>query len=54
MNFNNYTTKSQETIQMAQQIAQGFGHNQIENEHIFKALLKLMKMYYLSFKKTKY
>jgi ATP-dependent Clp protease ATP-binding subunit ClpB len=38
MNLNNYTTKSQETIQMAQQIAQGFGHNQIENEHIFKAL----------------
>jgi len=38
MNLNNYTTKSQETIHMAQQIAQGFGHNQIENEHIFKAL----------------
>ncbi|MCI2228464.1 ATP-dependent chaperone ClpB [Polaribacter sp. MSW13] len=41
MNFNNYTTKSQETIQMAQQIAQGFGHNQIENEHIFKALTQV-------------
>ena len=41
MNFNNYTTKSQETIQMAQQIAQSFGHNQIENEHIFKALTKV-------------
>ena len=41
MNFNNYTTKSQETIQMAQQIAQGYGHNQIENEHIFKALLQV-------------
>ncbi|WP_298764184.1 ATP-dependent chaperone ClpB [uncultured Polaribacter sp.] len=41
MNFNNYTTKSQETIQMAQQIAQGFHHNQIENEHIFKALIKV-------------
>ncbi|WP_341221627.1 ATP-dependent chaperone ClpB [Polaribacter atrinae] len=41
MNFNNYTTKSQETIQMAQQIAQGFGHNQIENEHIFKALTEV-------------
>lgn len=38
MNFNNYTIKSQETIQRAQQIAQGFGHQQIENEHIFKAL----------------
>ena len=41
MNFNNYTTKSQETIQMAQQIAQVFGHNQIENEHIFKALIQV-------------
>ena len=41
MDFNNYTTKSQETIQMAQQIAQSFGHNQIENEHIFKALTKV-------------
>jgi len=26
---------------MAQQIAQGFGHNQIENEHIFKALTQV-------------
>ncbi|WP_296637212.1 ATP-dependent chaperone ClpB [Polaribacter sp.] len=41
MNFNNYTTKSQETIQMAQQIAKGFSHNQIENEHIFKALIQV-------------
>ena len=41
MNFNNYTTKSQETIQMAQQTAQNYGHNQIENEHIFKALLQV-------------
>ncbi|MGY0406954.1 MAG: ATP-dependent chaperone ClpB [Polaribacter sp.] len=41
MNFNNYTTKSQETIQLAQQIAQGYGHNQIENEHIFKALTQV-------------
>lgn len=38
MNFNNYTTKSQETIQQAQQLAQEFQHNQIENEHIFKAI----------------
>ncbi|WP_237275646.1 ATP-dependent chaperone ClpB [Tenacibaculum ovolyticum] len=39
MNFNNYTTKSQETIQQAQQLAQVYGNQQIENEHIFKALL---------------
>lgn len=41
MNFNNYTTKSQETIDMAQQLAQSYGHNQIENEHIFKALTEV-------------
>ncbi|WKD86708.1 Chaperone protein ClpB [Polaribacter huanghezhanensis] len=41
MNFNNYTIKSQETIQQAQQLAQSYGHNQIENEHLFKALLEV-------------
>ncbi|MFK7832538.1 MAG: ATP-dependent chaperone ClpB [Winogradskyella sp.] len=41
MNFNNYTIKSQEAIQQAQQLAQGFGHQQIENEHIFKALFNI-------------
>ncbi|MFT5761960.1 MAG: ATP-dependent Clp protease ATP-binding subunit ClpB, partial [Polaribacter sp.] len=41
MNFNNYTIKSQETIQLAQQIAQSYGHNQIENEHLFKALFEV-------------
>ena len=39
MNFNNYTIKSQEAIQQAQQIAQSYGHQQIENEHIFKGIL---------------
>ena len=38
MNFNNYTIKSQEAIQQAQQIAQGLGHQQIENEHIYKGI----------------
>lgn len=38
MNFNNFTIKSQEAIQQAQQIAQGYGHQQIENEHILKAI----------------
>ncbi|MBG49449.1 MAG: ATP-dependent chaperone ClpB [Pseudozobellia sp.] len=38
MNFNNYTIKSQEAIQQAQQIAQSLGHQQIENEHLFKAI----------------
>ncbi len=41
MNFNNFTTKSQEAIQQAQQIAQGFGHQQIENEHILKAIFEV-------------
>ncbi len=38
MNFNNYTIKSQETVQKAQELAQGYGHNEIQNEHIFKAI----------------
>jgi ATP-dependent Clp protease ATP-binding subunit ClpB len=41
MNFNNYTIKSQETVQQSQQLAQSFEHNQIENEHLFKALLEV-------------
>ncbi|MFL9843942.1 ATP-dependent chaperone ClpB [Flavobacterium rhizosphaerae] len=41
MNFANFTIKSQEAIQRAQQIAQGFGHQQIENEHIVKAILEV-------------
>ncbi len=38
MNINNFTIKSQEVIQMAQQMAQEMQHPQIENEHLFKAL----------------
>jgi ATP-dependent Clp protease ATP-binding subunit ClpB len=38
MNFNNFTIKAQEAIQRAQQLAQEMGHQQIENEHIFKAI----------------
>jgi ATP-dependent Clp protease ATP-binding subunit ClpB len=41
MNLNNLTIKSQEALQQAQQIAQSFGHQQIENEHIFKGLLEV-------------
>ncbi|WP_308992295.1 ATP-dependent chaperone ClpB [Mariniflexile litorale] len=41
MNLNNYTIKSQEAIQQAQQIAQGFGHQQIENEHLFKGIFEV-------------
>jgi ATP-dependent Clp protease ATP-binding subunit ClpB len=41
MNINQLTIKSQEALQNAQQIAQGFGQQQIENEHIFKAILEV-------------
>ena len=41
MNLNNFTIKSQEAIQQAQQIAQSFGHQQIENAHILKALFEV-------------
>ena len=41
MNLNNYTIKSQEVIQQAQQLAQGLDHQQIENEHILKAIFNV-------------
>ena len=41
MNINNLTIKSQEALQQAQQIAQGFGQQQLENEHIFKGILEV-------------
>jgi ATP-dependent Clp protease ATP-binding subunit ClpB len=41
MNFNNFTIKSQEAIQQAQQIAQEMEHQQIESEHILKAILDI-------------
>lgn len=39
MNFNKFTIKSQEAVQRAQQLAQGFEHQQIEPEHLLKAML---------------
>ena len=41
MNFNQYTIKSQEAVQRAQQLAQEMGHQQIENEHLFEALIEI-------------
>jgi len=38
MNFDNYTIKSQQALQQAQQIAHENGHQQIENEHLFLGL----------------
>jgi ATP-dependent Clp protease ATP-binding subunit ClpB len=41
MNPNNYTIKSQEALQRAQLLAQELGHQQIECEHIFKAIAEV-------------
>ena len=41
MNINKFTIKSQEAIQLSQQMAQSFGQQQIENEHIFKAIFEV-------------
>ena len=38
MNINKFTIKSQEAIQLAQQLTQRAGQHQIENEHLFKAI----------------
>ena len=41
MNINKLTIKSQEAIQKAQLLAQSLDNQQIENEHIFKAILEI-------------
>ncbi|NCP20437.1 MAG: ATP-dependent chaperone ClpB [Flavobacteriales bacterium CG_4_8_14_3_um_filter_35_10] len=41
MNFNNFTIKSQEVVQRAQQITQGLGQQQIENAHFLQAILEV-------------
>ncbi|MCZ8198565.1 MAG: ATP-dependent chaperone ClpB [Flavobacterium sp.] len=41
MNITKFTIKSQEALQQAQQIAQSFGQQQVENEHIFKGILEV-------------
>ena len=41
MNINKFTIKSQEAIQQAQQLTQSFEQQQIENEHIFKAIFEV-------------
>ncbi len=40
MNVNNFTIKAQEALQVAQQLAQEYDHQQLENEHIFKGMLQ--------------
>jgi ATP-dependent Clp protease ATP-binding subunit ClpB len=41
VNLNNFTLKSQEVVQTAQELTQKFSHQQIENEHLFKALMEV-------------
>lgn len=41
MNTNNFTIKSQEILQRSQLLAQELGHQQIENEHIYKAITEV-------------
>src|ERR1017187_4844802 len=41
MNFNNFTTKSQEAVQQGQQIATEQGHQAIETGHIMKGILEV-------------
>ena len=41
MNIHKFTIKSQEALQQAQQIAQSYGQQQLENEHLFKGILEV-------------
>lgn len=41
MNFKNYTIKSQEAVQQAQQLAMSSQHQAIENGHLLKAILEV-------------
>ena len=41
MNINKFTIKSQEALQQSQQIAQILGQQQIENEHLLKAIFEV-------------
>ncbi|KPK25409.1 MAG: Clp protease ClpB [Nitrospira bacterium SG8_3] len=40
MRFDKFTLKGQENLQIAQQLAERFGHQQIEPEHILRALIE--------------
>ena len=41
MNFNNFTIKSQEAVQKAQEIAQAFQNQSIETSHLLKGVLTI-------------
>ncbi|MGD2126476.1 MAG: ATP-dependent chaperone ClpB [Desulfobacteraceae bacterium] len=40
MRFDKFTLKAQESVQSAQQLAERFGHQQIEPEHLLRAILE--------------
>ncbi len=40
MRFDKFTLKAQELIQSAQHLAERFGHQQIEPEHLLRAVLE--------------
>lgn len=52
MNFNNFTLKSQESVQAAQQYAFENEHQHIENEHLLRVCLKFIPMFCLIFLKN--
>ncbi len=41
MKLENFTLKSQEVVQAAHELTQNLGHQQIENEHLFKSLIDI-------------
>ncbi|MDP6922473.1 MAG: ATP-dependent chaperone ClpB [Lutibacter sp.] len=41
MNLNQFTIKSQEVVQQAQQIAEAYGHPEIENSHMLQGLFEV-------------
>lgn len=41
MDFNNFTIKSQEAIQQAQQLAESLGQQSIEPAHILKGMMQV-------------
>ncbi|AKP71119.1 ATPases with chaperone activity, ATP-binding subunit [Riemerella anatipestifer] len=40
MNLNQFTVKSQEVIQKAQQLAMAFGHQSIEPQHVLEGVFE--------------
>ena len=46
MRFDKFTLKAQEVIQASQQLAEKFGHQQIEPEHLVRAILEQKRRRY--------